>query len=174
MTRKRIGRHIGGGSEGEEERTLRERRESLREAWSHWASGVTVLATRAGGRVQALTVSSFFPLSLDPPLVLTSLGPNAAALPFLEPGTGYAISILAGDQQRLASRYADTFPVGPDPFPASGPPVIEGALATLVCTVDELIRRGDHTLVVGRVEEATSRGDGPALAHFRRAYHTLG
>jgi flavin reductase (DIM6/NTAB) family NADH-FMN oxidoreductase RutF len=162
---RRVGRHIGGGPEPEGEREQRERRDALREAWSRWTSGVTILATRAAGGVHALTVSSFFPLSLDPPLVLASLGPNASALPYLDRDSVFAISILKGGQQGLATRFADPFPVGPDPFPAEGAPVIDDALVG--------IERGDHTLVVGRVEEVSAADEGPALAYFRRAYHTI-
>ena len=171
---KRVGRHVGGGPEPAEERARRERDESLKEALSFWASGVSIVAVREAGRVHALTVSAFIPVSLDPPTVLISLGPNASVLPFLEPDATFAISLLAMEQKGLASRYADTFPVGPNPFVAEGAPVIEGALAWLVCEVDELLRRGDHTLVIGRLVEAGTGREAPALTYFRRDYHSVG
>lgn len=173
MHPKRIGRHVSGGPEPEDERRLRERTDALKEAYSRWASGVTIVAVREGGSVRALTASAFVPLCVEPPLVLVSLGPNAAALPHLESGTTFAISFLAGGQQSHASRYADSFPVGPSPFPTEGPPVVEDALATLVCTVDDLLERGDHTLVIGRVDEAAVGPDEPALIYFRRSYHSV-
>lgn len=174
MTPKRIGRHVGGGPEPEEERERRERDEALKDALARWASGVSIVAVREGGRVHALTVSAFIPVSLDPPSVLISLGPNAAALPFLEPDVTFAISLLTMEQQDVASRFADTFPVGASPFPDSGPPVVDGALASLVCRVDEMLQRGDHTLVIGRVTAAETGPDAPALTYFRRDYHSVG
>lgn len=176
MTSRRVGKHIGGGNEPEEERRERERKEGFREALSHWATGVTILAVREGGsgRVHGLTVSAFMPVSMDPPLVVSGLGANAAALPYLEPGARYAISILSDDQRALASRYADTFPVGPSPFAAEGAPRIRGSMASLVCEVDEMLVRGDHTLVMGRVVEAESEDGESALAYFRRGYRVIG
>lgn len=173
MTGRRVGQHVSGGPEPDEERQRRERRDALREAWSRWATGVTILATRAQDGVHALTVGSFFPLSLDPPLVLASLGPNASVLPYLDVGKEVAISILAADQKGLASRYADTFPVGPDPFPDAGSPVVPGALATMTCRVEELLERGDHTLMIGGVVQAEVGEGGPALAYYRRAFRTI-
>lgn len=173
MGRKRIGRHVGGGPEPEEERVRRERADAVKDAFSRWASGVSILAVRDGGQVHALTVSAFIPVSVEPPLVLVGLGPNAAALPYLEPGTTFAISLLTAGQQGHASRYADTFPVGPAPFPDAGPPVVEGALASLVCVADELLERGDHTLVIGAVESAAAGPDEPPLIYFRRDYHSV-
>lgn len=174
MTRKRIGRHLEGGSIPDDERASRAAGEALREVFARWVTGVTIVALREGSRVHALTVSAFMPLSVDPPRVMVSLGPNASVLPFLDPGTRFAISFLNGDQRSLASRFADVFPVGPSPFPADGPPIVAGCMAALVCTVDEVRPAGDHHLVVGRVADARDGGDGPALAYFRRAYHAVG
>ena len=171
---KRVGRHVGGGPEPEEERARRKRDEALKEALSRWASGVSIVAVRDSGRVHALTVSAFIPVSLDPPTVLISLGPNAAVLPFLDAGVPFAISLLTAEQKALASRFADTFPVGPSPFADEGAPVVDGALAWLVCEVDEMLRRGDHTLVIGRLMEAGTGRETPALTYFRREYHSVG
>lgn len=174
MTPKRIGRHIGGGPEPEDERERRERDEELKNALSRWASGVSIVAVRESGTVHALTVSAFIPVTLDPPSVLISLGPNAAVLPFLETGETFAISFLSEGQKGLASRFADTFPVGPSPFAADGPPVVEGCLAAMECQVSEMLRRGDHTLVIGEVQAAWTGPEEPALTYFRRDYHSVG
>jgi flavin reductase (DIM6/NTAB) family NADH-FMN oxidoreductase RutF len=174
MTRKRVGRHLEGGRVPDDEREERRRGEALREVFSRWATGVTIVAVRDQGKVHGLTVSAFMPVSLDPPLVLVGLGPNASALPFLAPGVSFTVSILGGDQRGLASRFADSFPVGASPFPAEGPPVVRDAIATMTCVVEEVRVAGDHHLVTGRVVEARVAGDGPALGYFRRVYHSIG
>lgn len=182
MGPRRVGRHVGGGQEPPEERVERIRKDAFREALSHWATGVSVLAVREGdtgddaatGAIHALTVGAFIPVSIDPPLVLASLGANASALPYLETGTRFVVSILGGDQRGLASRYADTFPVGPSPFPESGPPRVAGSMASVVCEVTEMQPRGDHTLVFGAVVEARAEGGDTGLAYWRRSYHPLG
>jgi flavin reductase (DIM6/NTAB) family NADH-FMN oxidoreductase RutF len=171
---KRIGSHVGGGPEDPGERSRRQAEEAFRDALAAWPAGVALAAVRDGDAVRALTVSSLIPVTVDPPLVLVSLGPNAPVRPFLDPGSPLTLSVLAASQKGLAARYADTFPVGPSPFPETGPPVAQGALAGLVCEVDELLERGDHLLVIARVVQARSAPDGPALAYFRRAYRTVG
>jgi flavin reductase (NADH) len=173
MAPRRIGRHLEGGTVPDDERGRRQRQDALREAFSRWASGVAIVAVRDEGQVHALTVSAFIPLSVDPPLVLVSLGGNASALPYLDPGTPFAISLLAAEQRGLASRFADVFPVGPSPFPADGPPIVDGCIAALACTVEEIRPVGDHHLVTGRVDEPMVGGDAGALAYFRREYQAL-
>jgi flavin reductase (DIM6/NTAB) family NADH-FMN oxidoreductase RutF len=170
MTPKRIGRHLEGGAVPDDERERQRRGEALRETLSHWASGVTIVAVRDAGKVHALTVSAFLPVSVEPPLVVVSLGGNASALPYLQTGTAFAISLLAASQRGLASRFADVFPVGPDPFVAAGPPVVRDAIASLICTVEEIRPAGDHYLVTARVQEAYTGPDAPALVYFKRGY----
>jgi flavin reductase (NADH) len=149
--------------------------EAFKEALSHWASTVTVVALRDGDSVQAVTVSSFAPVSADPPAIVVSLGPTARILPFVREGGAFTVNLLAEDQRGVARNFADSFPVGPDPFPADGPPVLEGAVLTLLCSVHRMVEvAGGGQLVVGRVEGATEgSGDRPLLYH-RRGYERLG
>lgn len=163
-----------GGREpdaGEVERTRVP--EALRAALGGWPAGVTIVAVRADGRIHALTVSAFLGLSLDPPAILLSLGPNAAAAPYLEPGVEFGVSLLAGDQKGIATRFADTFPVGPSPFPDEGAPLVSDALAGLVCSVEEVLVRWDNRLVIGAVREVRPGRDGAALAWRNRQYRVV-
>jgi flavin reductase (DIM6/NTAB) family NADH-FMN oxidoreductase RutF len=146
----------------------------FRDALSRWASGVTIVACRVDDSVVATTVSAFTSLSLDPPLVLIALGPNATVLPFLQPSASFGISVLADDQRRLATVFADPFPVGASPFPDDGDPVIRDSVLTLACTVREVAAGGDHHIVIAAVERVAGVSDAPALVRFRRKYHRLG
>ena len=44
--------------------------EQLKDVFSRWATGVTIVTSRAGERIHGMTVSAFTEVSLDPPLVL--------------------------------------------------------------------------------------------------------
>lgn len=147
--------------------------DEFREALSHWASGVALVASREDGRVVATTVSSFISLSLEPPLVLLALGANATILPFLQPGVRFGVSILAESQRRLATIYADSFPVGPDPFAAGSVPLVPDALVGLGCTVVETRSGGDHTILIAGVQDIVLAGGEQPLIRYRRRYHGL-
>lgn len=146
----------------------------FREALSHWASTVTLVAVRDGPNVHAMTVSSFFPVSAQPPLVAISLGANARVLPWLKEGASFTVSFLSEDQNRLASVYADSFPVGPSPFPAEGDPVVQDSVAALACTVRDVHEtEGATRLVIGRVEKIHAGSGGRPLLYQRRRYRRL-
>jgi flavin reductase (DIM6/NTAB) family NADH-FMN oxidoreductase RutF len=144
----------------------------FREAMARWASGVAVVACRHEGRLVATTVSAFLSLSLEPPLILLALGPNATVLPFLTESAPFGVSVLAAPQRRLASVFADSFPVNADPFPAIDPPLLPDALVRLHCTVRETRTAGGHTVVIAVVDEAHFTDAAP-LIRFRRRYHAL-
>jgi flavin reductase (DIM6/NTAB) family NADH-FMN oxidoreductase RutF len=148
--------------------------EAFREALSHWASGITVVGVREeDGTLHATTVSSFASVSAEPPRILISLGPGAQVLPFLDPGIRFVVNILSHHQRRLATVFADPFPVGPSPFPSEGDPVIAGALAVLVCGVERVIPVDGVRLVLGRVLETQLGEPGEPLVNYRREYRSV-
>jgi flavin reductase (NADH) len=147
-------------------------RESFRDALSHWASGVTIVALREEHRIVAVTVSSFLSLSLDPPLVMIALGPNASVRPYVSAGKAVGISMLSGAQRRLASVYADAYPVGEDPFGPEDPPLLRELLTGIRGHVTETRTAGDHMLAVVNVDRLIP-GTGTPLIRYRRRYHEL-
>jgi len=148
--------------------------DAWRDALSRWCSTVTIVAVRDGTDIHATTVTSFFPVSADPPLVALSLGPSAQVLPWLKPGARFVVSLLSEGQGRIASDHADAFPVGPSPFPDDGDPLVAGALEALVCTVDAVHETGGGARIVVARVVATRDGAGDRpLLYYRRAYGTL-
>ncbi|MET0856761.1 MAG: flavin reductase family protein, partial [Telluria sp.] len=64
----------------------------FRLALSQFATGVTVITTRlADGSFRGLTASSFNSVSLNPPLVLWSLGEGANSMPVFSGNSHYVI-----------------------------------------------------------------------------------
>lgn len=146
----------------------------FKDAMATWASTVTVVAVRGGhdGRIRATTVTSFAPVSAEPPEVVVSLNPSAQVLPFLDVGDAFGISLLARGQRRWARVFADSFPVGPMPWPEEGVPVLPEALAALTCSVRAVhATEGRSRLIVARVEDLVTHPDAEPLLYWKRAYH---
>lgn len=147
---------------------------ALRQVLGSYPTGVAIVTTRcADGRPVGLTISSFASLSLEPALVLWSLVDRSPNLATFRDGQHFAISVLASDQQALAQRFATAGL--PDKFDGiavreapEGLPVIEGALATLVCAMERHTPAGDHLLFVGRVLRMDRREGEPLVFHGGR------
>ncbi len=148
----------------------------FRQALSRFATGVTVVTTLAPGAQKGdthsnsfvgVTASSFNTLSLQPPLVLWSLGTQARSLPLFHAGTHYVINVLAQDQLELCQRFAygqgDRFAQSAYQLGQSGLPIFEGALAWFECHNRSRYEEGDHILFVGEVERCGYRNDTTGL-----------
>lgn len=146
---------------------------SFGEALSRWASGVAVVATRNGSNIATITATSFTSVSLEPPLILVCVDRDSTVAPFLDEGERFGVSILGGDQRRLASMYADRGPLARDRFPSEGAPIVEGALAGLACVVHATHPGGDHRIVVAAVDRVEIGGEAAPLLYYRREYRTL-
>ena len=146
--------------------------EQFRRVMGHFATGVTVVASRdEEGEPVGLTVNAFTSVSLDPPLVLICIHRDAdARIPLIASGH-FGISILKAEQTELALRFsrddADIrfrdlpFLAGP-----LGSPLLPGALAWLQCRVESVYPGGDHFIVVGEVTDCDDV-EGEALLFFR-------
>lgn len=147
---------------------------ALRQALGRYPTGVAIVTTRTpDGRAVGLTINSFASLSLTPALVLWSLVDRSPNLATFQRASHFAISVLAQDQEGLASRFAnpavlnkfDQVPVVESP---EGVPVIEGALATLVCRSSKHVTEGDHELFIGQVVRLDTREGEPLVFHGGR------
>src|SRR5690242_11101873 len=82
-------------------------RDDLRAAMSRFASGVTVVSTvNTDGEDVLMTATAIASVSLDPPLVLVSVGQGSRMWEALGDTDCWAISMLNADQVQAASRFA--------------------------------------------------------------------
>ena len=153
--------------------------DDFRNAMRQWASGVAVVTTRRDDGIQAITVSSFCSLSLDPPLVLICIDRSASCHDLLAAGSCFAVNILKSEQVEIAARAAGKHGDRGNRLEgvsfrtvATGAPVLDGCLGFLDCALVDRHGGGDHTIFVGRVEVAGSV-DGRPLLFYDRGYRTV-
>jgi flavin reductase (DIM6/NTAB) family NADH-FMN oxidoreductase RutF len=153
---------------------------AFRHAAGRFASGVTVVTTRASEGAYGVTVSSFASLSLNPLLVTVSINRSSALLGYVRSAEAFAVSVLASDQQQVAAYFATR---GRTPEPAgfatvsttsrqTGAPIIDGCLSWFDCTVEDILPGGDHEILVGRVAVAGGR-TGEPLVYWAGGYRAL-
>ncbi|GJG96598.1 flavin reductase family protein [Cupriavidus pauculus] len=159
--------------------------EHFRRALSQFATGVTVITTRTDGHPNAngapfcgITASSFNSVSLDPPLVLWSMGTRTNSLPMFRNGSHYIINVLAASQLDLCKRFAtlkgDRFAGVDYRLSETGLPILANALAWFECHNRSRYDEGDHVIFVGEVERCgiLDAGGQPLVFHGA-AFSTL-
>ncbi|HET8882097.1 MAG TPA: flavin reductase [Solimonas sp.] len=153
-------------------------RREFRDALGCFATGVTVVTTRAAsGEPIGLTVNSFSSVSLQPPLVLWSLARDAQSLPAFQQAPHWAVHVLAARQEDLSARFAAR---GTDKFAGlafddgiGGQPLLRGCAARFQCRAAFQYDGGDHVIFVGEVV-ALDRSDAPPLVFHRGRYAVAG
>ena len=92
--------------------------QDYREVLARFATGVAVVTTLEhsddGGQPWGTTVNSFTGISLDPPLVMVSIGHERSIHPIIERTGRFGVNILAEDSQAIS----DCFAGAPSPLPA--------------------------------------------------------
>jgi flavin reductase (DIM6/NTAB) family NADH-FMN oxidoreductase RutF len=153
----------------------------FRHAVGHFATGVTVVTSIGPDGVPVgTTANAVSSLSLDPPLILVCFDRASVTLEAVRSHGAFAVNVLAAPQQHLSANFArrglaaawDEVRHRPG---STGSPRLHGVLAVLECTVEHRLPGGDHEIVVGRVREVETAGDGVApLLYWRGAYASLG
>ena len=153
--------------------------DTFRRVMGHFVTGVTVVTALDGRLPFGITVNALSSVSLDPPLVMVALDRRRFLTPIVRAAGRYAVNVLSEDQQALSDCFAGASVVpGRERFcgaawhaGSTGLPLIDGAIATLECTVVETFSAGDHDLFIGRVD---ALGSDPShampLLYYRRRY----
>jgi flavin reductase (DIM6/NTAB) family NADH-FMN oxidoreductase RutF len=139
----------------------------MRSAMGRFATGVTIVTNAEGERVHGMTANAFMSVSLEPPLVLVSLGKQARMTTILSESDTYGVSILANSQESVARLFAGPkHPMRPPEFEwLGGVPVIAGSLVQLKARIIDRHEAGDHILFIGQVENLEVRDGQPLLFH---------
>jgi len=146
----------------------------FRKALSHFATGVTIVSVLDGDTVQAMTVSSFSSVSLNPPLVGFYVGKGFYGHDLFVNSERYGISILRADQQHISNHFGGRRQPGLDQDALfridGGTPLLREPLAWLAVRRYATHEAGDHTLVLAEVEQTGTDETSEPLLYFRSAY----
>lgn len=140
----------------------------FRNALGTYGTGVTIItATAADGKPHGITCNSFASVSLNPPLVLWSLGVYSSSLPVFQNASHFTVHVLGTSQQALANRFAksseDKF-AGVDWSPGLGnAPVLADNVANFQCRSVNRYYGGDHVIFLGAVEAYAYNASEPLL-----------
>ena len=151
---------------------------TFRDTLGLFVTGVTIITTRdAEGAPVGITANSFNSVSLDPPLILWSVGRKALSLGAFCDAKHFAVHILRDDQAGLSQRFATS---GSDKFqdldldPGIGnAPLLSDCAARLECSLFAKYPAGDHILFIAKVEHLTSDPNAMPLVYHGGRYAEL-
>ena len=127
--------------------------------------GLYLLTVQHQGHYNASTVSWLSQASFDPPMVMVAVRVDTLTHTLIEESGQFAINMLAMGQTEMAQAFFKRAALAGgklsgyafEPGPATGAPLFLDAPAWFECSVTDLVKRGDHTLVLAQVIEAGVR-----------------
>jgi 3-hydroxy-9,10-secoandrosta-1,3,5(10)-triene-9,17-dione monooxygenase reductase component len=129
----------------------------FRDALAQFATGVAFVTALADGEPTGLIVNSLASVSLEPPLV--SFCPSRTSLTWsrMRRAGRFGVNVLGREDEAFARKAT---PAGADRFAGlewepgrGGVPILSRALASLECEIVAEHPAGDHSIVVGQVDD---------------------
>jgi len=132
----------------------------FRNALGQFPTGVCVVTTPTYDvSCVGVTISSFNSVSLEPPLVLWSLGTSSGLRTIFHANPGFVINVLAADSENIAMRFASSKDrsltgLKTEHVDNIGARICD-SLVSFDCLTHEIVEAGDHDIFIGRVTEVT-------------------
>ena len=146
---------------------------NFKKTLSKFSTGITVVCVKNNNSIYGKTVNSFNSLSLNPPMVLFSLGNYSSSIKKFSKTKFLSINILSSKQKKLSENFALTEPNLEDIKFIKGKnktAIIPNCIANLECELIEKIKKGDHIIFICKILELQSNDKLKPLVYFNSKY----
>lgn len=136
---------------------------------------IVLVTSRAGGKDNIMAAAWCFPLSADPPLFGVSLGGSRYSYGLIKKGKCFGINLVSADMKDAALLCGTRSGRDTDKFSESGLvkeegekidcPLVGGSPASIECRLADVVKTGDHYIMVGEAVNVKKRGGGKGLYH---------
>ena len=131
---------------------------------------VAIIGVRSGDMLGGLTAAWVTRVSIDPPLVLVSIGHERHTWNMMEAAEEFTVSVLSEGQvpeARLFGRHSrrdrDKWAEVEHVLLGGGCPAMSRCAARWLCRIESRFTTGDHDCIVGRLVESEVVDGAPAL-----------
>tara|TARA_Y100000768_G_C23902305_1_gene645772 strand:- start:330 stop:794 length:465 start_codon:yes stop_codon:yes gene_type:complete len=141
---------------------------------SKFTTGVTVVCVKNKEGVYGKTVNSFNSLSLDPPLVLFSLGNYSSSIKTYLNCEFLTINILSKKQENVSNQFSQKNPKTNNIEFLKGKndtSFINGCVANLECKLVDKIKKGDHIIFICKVINVQYDDKLKPLSYYNSKYY---
>jgi flavin reductase (DIM6/NTAB) family NADH-FMN oxidoreductase RutF len=143
------------------------------------ATGMTVVTADSDDGPTGFLGLSAAHVTASPPTMLVSVDRKTSALAGISSRGHFAVNFLPAEAAGVADAFggktgltgAARFTPGEWRVLSTGAPVFCNALGVFDCVVDEILQRGDISIIIGKVVAVAARTDGDPLIFFRGRNH---
>ena len=161
---------------------------AFRDAMSLLTTAVNVVTTKGSSGAHGFTASAVCSVTDTPPTLLVCMNQTARShAHFLENRT-LSVNVLGAQHEPISNAFAsklgseERFQQGSWTTLVTGAPVLEDALVSFDCEIEDIQQVGTHSVFMCRVVGINhgyqysdqQEGAGESLVYFNRAYHQVG
>lgn len=148
----------------------------FREAMARLASAVTLVTTDGPAGRRGLAATAVTSITDSPPNLLVCVNKSGRSNAMIKQNGVFSVNVLSHHQEALVGAF--TNPAESDPFGETGlwdtletrAPILKDTLASLDCTLDQIINIGTHSLFVGHVVAVRIGTAAKSLVYFDRSF----
>ena len=141
----------------------------------------SLITVGQGDAANGLVVTTGISLSAEPPMILACINRASSCWPLLGREGVFGWQALGANHQPVAERFSGKGGLqGPARYAgaewvsmASGVRLLVDAPLAFDCKVDDMIDRGTHSILIGRVMQITTQADSGALVYWDGQYRVL-
>ena len=152
----------------------------FREGMSLLPTAVNVITTNGNSGCHGFTASAVCSVTDTPPTLLVCMNQTSRShAHFLENKT-LSVNVLGTQHESISNAFAsklcseERFEHGAWTTLATGAPILEDALVSFDCEIDDIQQVGTHSIFMCRVVAIKQSESDESLVYFNRSYHQVG
>lgn len=154
--------------------------EQIKSIMSEIPVPLTIITAEHNGLKRAVTISSFTCHSMEPPLITFNINCGSQFCEVIQNATHFAVHFPNENHISICKHLAQKGLTSEEQFSnisyhetEHNTPIISDITSVLICTKKEIIKVGDHIILVGQVVEAKRTEERPGLLYHQKNFVTI-
>lgn len=153
----------------------------FRNAMSLLSTAVNVITTAGEAGIHGFTASAVCSVTDEPPTLLVCMNQSSRSYGHFVENQVLAVNVLSTQHEQISNVFASSklssverFKCGEWHTLETGSPILQDALVSFDCQIDEIQHVGTHGIFLCRVIAIQQSQQQESLVYFNRAYHQVG
>ncbi len=152
----------------------------FRNAMARLTTAVSVITTKGESGVYGFTASAVCSVSDNPPTLLVCMNQAARSHGHFVDHKTLCVNVLGAQHEQISNAFAsklcseERFQQGSWTTLKTGAPILEDALVSFDCEIEQIQTIGTHSVFMCRVVAIKQNEQEESLVYFNRAYHQVG
>ena len=152
-----------------------------RNAMSLLTTAVNVITTAGVSGLHGFTASAVCSVTDTPPTLLVCMNQSSRSHTHFIENKILSVNVLGAQHEQISNAFAssklnseDRFKLGAWSTLETGSPILDDALVSFDCEIEQIQAVGTHSIFMCRVVAIKQSQPNESLVYFNRGYHTVG